>query len=125
MSAGMSGYKSVLSCFMKKQFLRCTDEEICHLDHSETSSHVELKQNVTWDQHCKDLQLHYWKFFKDTLHLQKSSESDCPSTNLKMLNPGVAFVDTYQHWPQFQKNYQPSSLQIFIKIWMPSGDSCH
>ena len=40
----MSGYKSVLSSFMNKQFLRCTDEEICHLDPSETSSHVELKQ---------------------------------------------------------------------------------
>lgn len=40
----MSGYKSVLLCFMKKQFLISTDEEICHLDPIETSSHVELKQ---------------------------------------------------------------------------------
>ena len=40
----MSGCKSVLSCFMQKQFLRCTDEEICHLDPSEIFSHVELKQ---------------------------------------------------------------------------------
>ena len=40
----MCGYKSVLLYFMEKQFLRSTDEEICHLDPSETSSHVELKQ---------------------------------------------------------------------------------
>ena len=39
-----SGYKSVLLYFMKKQFLRSTDEEVCHLDPSETFSHVELKQ---------------------------------------------------------------------------------
>ena len=30
--------------FYQEQFLRCTDEEICHLDPRETSSHVELKQ---------------------------------------------------------------------------------
>ena len=27
-----------------KQFLRCTDKETCHLDPSETSSHVKLRQ---------------------------------------------------------------------------------
>ena len=37
-------YMSLLSCFMKRQFLRCTGEWVCHLDPSETSSHVELKQ---------------------------------------------------------------------------------
>ena len=40
----MSGYKSVISCFMKKQYLRYTDEEIWQLDPSEASFHVDLKQ---------------------------------------------------------------------------------
>ena len=103
----MSGYKSVLSCFMKKQFLRSTDEEICYLDPSETSSHDELKQMYLGINAAKIMielafankppgaQLEALQRCKNFLvalaeELQRRLSINQLMKDLKMLNPGVA-----------------------------------
>ena len=102
----MPGYKSVLSCFMKKQFLRCTDDEICHLDPSETSSQVQLKQMYLWINAAKVMtetaftnkppaaQLEVLQKFRNFLvtlaeKLKKRLPISQLMKDLKMLNPRV------------------------------------
>ena len=102
----MSGHKSVLSCFMKKQFLKCIDEEICHLNPSEISSRVELRQiylginaaNITepaFTNKSPVVQLELLQRCKNFLvalaeELQKQLPINQLMKDLKMLNPRVA-----------------------------------